>query len=89
MIEMLKNRLAIIASVVTIIVTLGGSAYAVDQRYMKVSDYEAAQQRYEVRQIEDQLFKLDFTIAEDAENAKPLDRALRERYKERLDTIRK
>jgi len=86
LLKLLKDNLTTIAAIIFALSTIIGSAYAVDGRYLKVSTYKQYETQKEVRTLEDQLFALDFKIANGT--ATDFEKAMRNRIKARLDALR-
>lgn len=87
LLQLLKDNLTTIAAIIIALTTIIGSAYAVDTRYLKVTTYKQYETNKEVRRLEDQLFALDFKIANGT--ATDFEKAMKERLKSQLESIRK
>ena len=85
MFELMRKHIIAIVSAIVLLSTVVGTAYAFDTRYMKVSEYEDKTAKYQIQQLEDKLFELDFKLAEP--NPEPLDKALRHRFNNRLKAL--
>lgn len=68
------------------LVFIVGTAYAVDERYMKKGDFQQQFQQQQVMNLEDKVFELEYKKQSDT--ATPLDRTMLERYKSRLKDAR-
>ena len=95
MYELIKKHIIAIVFAIGSLSTILGTAYAIDNRYLKVEDFATAQQiahkarnEYEVRQLEDKIFELDFRIASDGNESRPIDKAMNDRLKSRLKALR-
>lgn len=85
--ETLRKHIISIASVIVAMTTIITSVYAFDGRYLKVSDFNQYQVQSEVRRLEDEIFVLEFKVQNGTATA--LDRAMLERLKSRLESLRR
>lgn len=73
-------------SIISTLVVTGGGVWAgaekIDSRYMKVATYE----QNEIDKLEDQIFELELKLQQGV--ATPVERAMLERYKQRLQALR-
>ena len=86
MFELARKHIVAIVAAISLVGSIVGTAYAVDARYMKVSDYELSQQRMQIQDLEDKIFELDLKPASDPSAA--TNNALKKRYRARLESLR-
>jgi len=63
------------------------AAAAVDERYVHQTSFDERMDKMRIRQLEDEIFKLEFKVADGT--ATPLDKALLQRYKSELQSLRR
>lgn len=62
------------------------AAMKIDSRYMKVSDYKSIKTQERIKYLEEQIFMLNFKVENGT--ATSLDKAMLERYKSELASLR-